>query len=61
MEVSLLYFIKHNSEEDAKKSWDAFRADPEWVKVRTASEESGKIVEKVESKYMTATDFSRIK
>lgn len=58
---TLLYFIKHNSEEDAKKSWDTFRADPEWVKVRTASEESGKIVEKVESKYMTATDFSRIK
>ncbi|MEX2025785.1 MAG: NIPSNAP family protein, partial [Pirellulaceae bacterium] len=39
-------------------SWDAFRADPEWIKARDASEKDGKIVEKVVSVFMTLTDYS---
>jgi hypothetical protein len=39
-------------------NWDAFRNDPEWVSVRDKSEANGKIVEKVDSTYMTMTDFS---
>ncbi len=58
---TLIYVLRHESRDAAKKSWDAFRADPAWVKARTESEASGKIVEKVESVYMTATDFSRMK
>ena len=54
----LIYIVSHDSPEAAKKSWDAFRADPDWIKVRDASEKDGKIVEKVESVYMTATEFS---
>lgn len=54
----LIYVVSHDSVEAAKKSWDAFRADPEWHKARDASEKDGKIVEKVESVYMTATAFS---
>jgi hypothetical protein len=53
--------LEHSSREAAKKSWDAFRADPEWVKVRAASEANGKITEKVESIFMEATDFSKLK
>jgi NIPSNAP len=55
---TLIYVVSHDSAEAAKKSWDAFRADPDWLKVRDASEKDGKIVEKVESVYMTTTDFS---
>jgi hypothetical protein len=55
---TLIYVIEHKSMEAAKKSWDAFRGDPEWNKVRAESEASGKIVEKVEAVYMTAVDFS---
>ncbi|MFN0021969.1 MAG: NIPSNAP family protein [Pirellulaceae bacterium] len=54
----LIYVVSHDSVEAAKKSWDGFRADPDWIKARDASEKDGKIVEKVESVYMTATAFS---
>jgi len=53
--------LSHQSPEAAKKSWDAFRADPVWVKAKTESEASGPIVEKVESVFMTPTDFSKMK
>ena len=55
---TLIYVVSHDSAEAAKKSWDAFRADPEWVKARDASEKDGKIVEKVVSVYMTLTEYS---
>ena len=58
---TLLYFLAHKNAEAAKKSWDDFRADPKWIKVRDASEETGKIVEKVESVFMMPTSFSKIK
>jgi hypothetical protein len=58
---TLIYILAHNSREAAKKSWDGFRTDPEWIKARDASETSGKIVKKVESVFMTPTDFSAIK
>ena len=58
---TLIYVLEHRSMEAAKKSWDAFRSDPEWVRVRDESEASGKIVQKVEAVYITATDFSPMK
>jgi len=58
---TLIYVLAHDSREAAKKSWDAFRADPEWQKVRTASEVNGPIVTKVESVYMDPTDYSKLK
>jgi len=59
-ENTLVYLLRHDSREAAKKSWDAFRADAEWVKVRTESEADGKIVAKVESVYLDPTDFSKM-
>ena len=58
---TLIYIISHESRDAAKKNWDAFRADPEWQQVSKASEADGKIVEKVDSVYMDATDYSAIK
>lgn len=58
---TLIYIIAHESREQAKKNWDAFRADPEWQKVQKESEAGGKIVTKVESVYMDPTDYSKIK
>jgi hypothetical protein len=57
----LVYLLAHKNEDAAKASFDAFRKDPEWVKVRDASEANGKIVEKVESVYVTPLDFSALK
>ena len=55
---TLVYIIAHASREQATANWDAFRNDPEWVSVREKSEANGKIVEKVDSTFMTMTDFS---
>lgn len=58
---TLIYLLEHQSREAARKSWDAFRSDPDWIKVRDASEANGKINEKVESVFMEGTDFSKLK
>ena len=55
---TLIYVIWHANPEAAKKSWDGFRADPDWHKARDESEKDGKIVAKVESVYMKATEYS---
>ena len=39
-------------------NWKSFHDDPEWIKVSTASEANGKLVEKVDSTYMKLTYFS---
>jgi hypothetical protein len=60
-ETKLIYLLAHDSKEAAAKSWEGFRSDPDWIKVRDASEADGKIVEKVDSVYMKPTDFSKLK
>ena len=55
---TLIYVVSHESLEAAKKSWAAFDADPVWCKVLAESEKDGRIVKKVESVFMTLTDFS---
>ena len=60
-EDTLIYVISHASREQAKKNWDEFRNDPEWKAVAAASEADGKIVEKVDSVFVDATDYSPMK
>ena len=56
---TLIYFLSHDSQEAADRSWKAFQADPEWIKVRDASEADGKILAKPpERVYMRLTEFS---
>jgi hypothetical protein len=57
---TLVYIIAHESRDAAKKNWAEFGADPEWQKVRADSEANGKIVEKVDSKFLDPTDFSKL-
>src|SRR5262245_18801638 len=57
----LIYILAHKSREAAKKSWADFQNDPDWKKVRAESEAKGKLVDKVESVYLTATDYSPMK
>ena len=58
---TLIYMLAHASADAAKKSWDGFRSDPAWIQARTESEKDGKIVDKVVSVMMQATDFSKMK
>jgi L-rhamnose mutarotase len=64
-DVTLLYLLAHKSEEDAKKSFDAFRKDEAWVKARAASEEKagGSLTVKdgVKSLFLKPTDYSPTK
>lgn len=55
---TLIYVLWHASPEAAKKSWDGFRGDADWHKVRDESEKDGKIVAKVDAVYMTLAEFS---
>ncbi len=57
----LVYILAHRSIEAKDASWKAFGSDPAWKKAREASEQDGKIVEKIESTMLKATDYSAIK
>jgi NIPSNAP len=57
----LIYLLAYPSLEARQKSWDTFRNDPAWISARTESEKNGKIVDKVESVFLKATDYSAIK
>ncbi len=60
-ENKLIYILAHKSREAAKKSFADFGNDPEWKKAQSESEADGKLVEKVESVFMAATDYSPMK
>ena len=58
---TLIYILAHGDRDAATRSWDAFRNDPEWKRVKEESEARGKIVNKVESMFLEPTDYSRIR
>jgi NIPSNAP len=58
---TLIYLLAHSSREAAKASWSAFVNDPEWKKVSSESQVNGPIVSKVESVFLTPTDYSPLK
>jgi hypothetical protein len=58
---TFIYVLAHESREAAKKSWDDFRNDAGWKSLRETSEASGPLVGKVESTFVTPTDFSPVK
>src|SRR6266567_2137718 len=55
---TLFYILAHPSREAATANWNAFRDDPEWQAVRDKSEANGKLVERIDSTFLTLTDFS---
>jgi len=57
---TFIFIVSHSSSEEAKKNWDAMRADPQFQEV-VKSEQSEKTVEKVDVTYMHPTEFSPMK
>jgi hypothetical protein len=55
---TFFYILEHPSREAAAANWKAFQDDPEWKSVKAKSEESGKLVEKIDSTFLTLMDFS---
>jgi hypothetical protein len=60
-ENTLVYILAHKSREAARKSFADFGKDPAWKKAQSESEANGKLVEKIESVFLSATDYSPIK
>ena len=57
---TLYYILAFPNVEAQKKAWDAFKADPEWIKAKADSEKDGVLVQQHESKNLKATDYSPI-
>ena len=57
-EGKLVYLLAYPSREAREASWKAFLADPEWIAAKEKSELGGKLVAKVESVFLTPTDYS---
>ena len=62
---TLVYFLAHANAAAAGKSWDGFRADPDWVSAKAASEKAAggslTVPDGVTSVFLTPTDFSPVK
>jgi hypothetical protein len=57
-ERKLIYFLSFPDRESRDRSFKAFGADPEWQKAAKESEKNGKLVSKIESVFLKATDYS---
>ncbi|HUY90940.1 MAG TPA: NIPSNAP family protein [Pirellulales bacterium] len=57
-ERKLIYVLAYPSREERENAWQAFGADPDWKRAKEASEVDGKLVDKVEIKFLKATDYS---
>jgi len=56
---TLIYVVSHASQDAAHKSWKEFATDPEWIKVRNASEADRAILAKLpERVFMKRTGYS---
>ena len=57
-EGRVIYVLAYPSREARDAAWKAFAADPAWRAVVASSEANGKLVAKVDSVFMTMTDYS---
>ncbi len=55
---TLVYILAYPSMEAREKAWAGFRNDSDWKKAYAESQRNGKIVQKVESKFLNPTDYS---
>jgi hypothetical protein len=58
---TLVYVLAYPSDDAREAAWKAFGGDPDWIAARDASERNGKIVTKVDSVMLKATDYSELK
>jgi hypothetical protein len=58
---TMIYILGHASRDAAVKSWSAFREDPAFQTLRAEEARLGLKVSKVESVFMSATQYSEIR
>jgi hypothetical protein len=57
----LVYILGHSDQAEFDAAFERFRTDFDWIKARDESEASGKIVDKIDAKYLKALPFSPMK
>lgn len=58
---TLVYICDFANRELADAAWVAFRSDERWLSARAASEVNGPLTSSVESLFMHATEYSKIR
>jgi hypothetical protein len=58
---TLVYLLAFPDRAAREKSWQAFRDDAEWQRVKAESEVNGPLTTKIESVILGPTDFSRLR
>jgi hypothetical protein len=53
----LYYLMEFTDMDERNQKWHAFKHDPEWIEVKSKSQESGPIVEKIEEIFMKRADY----
>lgn len=56
----VIYVLAYPSRAAREQSWKMFAQDPDWRKVVTQSEAGGRLVAKVDSTFMSMTDYSPV-
>lgn len=56
---TLVYLVRFPDRAAMQKSWDAFRADPDWQRAKGESEKDGSLVARLESQVLVPTDYSK--
>lgn len=56
----LVYVLAYPDRAAREASWKGFLADPDWKAAAAASEVNGKLVAKIESTFLKATDYSPV-
>ena len=57
-ENRLIYLMAYPNRDERDKMWKAFKNDPVWKKAYADSTKEGKLISKVESLFLAATDYS---
>ena len=57
----LVYLLAYPSQAARDASWDAFRADPEWVRGKAETERNGPLTAHIASRMLQPTDYSPLK
>ena len=58
---TLVYMLAYPDRKSRDVAWGAFRNDPGWKKAFADSRKNGPLVAKVESQFLTPTDYSPIR
>lgn len=57
-EGPLHYLLAYPDRRARDAAWEAFRADPDWIAAKGASERGGPLVERIDSVFLEATPYS---